>query len=206
MTETSSAVTAVPPGTSAPVDPDSGTLSIGLPLPGVNVEVVDPEGHPLEPGSQGELVVIGRQVIRGYWRKPEESDAALPQGRLRTGDSAIVDEQGWVYLVDRIKDQINVSGYKVWPREVEDVLYEHPTVLEAAVVGIPDEYRGESVAAYVSLKDGHNTEADELILFARDRLAPYKRPRALEILMELPKTQTGKIRRRALRNQRADPD
>ncbi|MEU4313948.1 AMP-binding protein [Nocardia sp. NPDC024068] len=204
MTETSSAVTAVPPGTSAPVDPDSGTLSIGLPLPGVNVEVVAPEGHPLPPGSQGELVVTGPQVIRGYWRKPEESEAALPEGRLRTGDSAIVDQQGWVYLVDRIKDQINVSGYKVWPREVEDVLYEHPAVLEAAVVGVADEYRGESVAAYVSLKDGHTADADALIAFARERLAPYKRPRSVGILADLPKTQTGKIRRRALRENLQD--
>ncbi|BDT88524.1 hypothetical protein FMUAM8_42880 [Nocardia cyriacigeorgica] len=86
-----------------------------------------------------------------------------PKGRLRTGDSAVVDEQGWVYLVDRIKDQINVSGYKEWPREVEDVLYEHPAVLEAAVVGVPDEYRGESVTAYVSLRGGYNAKADELI-------------------------------------------
>lgn len=203
MTETSSEVTAVPPGTNAPVDPDSGTLSIGLPLPGVNVEVVAPEGHPLPPGSQGELVVTGPQVIRGYWRRPGESEAALPEGHLRTGDSAIVDEQGWVYLVDLIKDQINVSGYKVWPREVEDILYEHPAVLEAAVVGIPDEYQGESVAAYVSLKDGHSTQPDELISFARDRLAPYKRPRVVEIVTDLPKTQTGKIRRRALRDQHA---
>ncbi|MGY0498433.1 class I adenylate-forming enzyme family protein [Nocardia sp. FBN12] len=204
MTETSSAVTAVPPGTSAPVDPDSGTLSIGRPLPGVTLEVVDAEGGTLPPGSQGELVVTGPQVIRGYWRKPEESAAALPGGRLRTGDSAIVDERGWVYLVDRIKDQINVSGYKVWPREVEDVLYEHPAVLEAAVVGRPDEYRGESVAAYVSLKAGHDVRADELISFARERLAPYKRPRELEIIAELPKTHTGKIRRRALRPPHAD--
>lgn len=200
MTETSSAVTAVPPGVSAPVDPANGTLSIGRPLAGVNLEVVDPEGHPLPPGNQGELVISGPQVVHGYWRKPEESEAALPEGRLRTGDSAIMDEQKWVYLVDRIKDQINVSGYKVWPREVEDVLYEHPAVLEAAVVGIPDEYRGESVAAYVSLKGGHDTQADELISFARDRLAPYKCPRVVEILTDLPKTQTGKIRRRVLRD------
>ncbi|WP_308645968.1 class I adenylate-forming enzyme family protein [Nocardia cyriacigeorgica] len=141
MTETSSAVTAVPPGTTAPVDLDSGTLSIGLPLPGVDVDVVDTDGNPVPPGSQGELVITGPQVISGYWRKPEEAEAALPEGNLRTGDSAIVDEQGWVYLVDRIKDQINVSGYKVWPREVEDVSYEHPAVLEAAVVGVPDEYQ-----------------------------------------------------------------
>ncbi|NKY54440.1 class I adenylate-forming enzyme family protein [Nocardia vermiculata] len=196
MTETSSAVTAVPPGTSAPIDQDSGTLSIGLPLPGVAVGIVDPQGNPVAPGGQGELVIAGPQVVRGYWRKPEESEVALAEGRLRTGDSAIVDEEGWVYLVDRIK----VSGYKVWPREVEDVLYEHPAVLEAAVVGKPDEYRGESVAAYVSLKGGYSTHADELISFARDRLAPYKRPKAVEIVTDLPKTQTGKIRRGALRD------
>ncbi|MEU1982082.1 AMP-binding protein [Nocardia sp. NPDC019395] len=204
MTETSSAVTAVPPGSNAPVDPDSGTLSIGLPLPGVDVDVVDPDGNSVPPGGQGELLITGPQVIRGYWRNPEESKAAVPGGRLRTGDSAIVDEQGWVYLVDRIKDQINVSGYKVWPREVEDVLYEHPAVLEAAVVGIPDEYQGESVTAYVSLKGGHDAQADDLISFARERLAPYKRPRVVEILSDLPKTQTGKIRRRALRDQHTD--
>lgn len=206
MTETSSAVTAVPPGTNAPVDPDSGTLSIGQPLPGVTVEVVDAEANLLPAGSQGELVVTGPQVIRGYWRKPEESAAALPGGRLRTGDSAIVDARGWVYLVDRIKDQINVSGYKVWPREVEDVLYEHPAVLEAAVVGRPDEYQGESVAAFVSLKAGYDVRADELISFARERLAPYKRPRELEIIAELPKTHTGKIRRLALRQPDEAPD
>ncbi|MEV3964716.1 AMP-binding protein [Nocardia sp. NPDC050193] len=204
MTETSSAVTAVPPGATAPVDPDSGTLSIGKPLPGVGVKVVDPEGRALPPGRQGELVVTGHQVVRGYWRNPSESAATMPGGCLRTGDSAIVDEQGWVYLVDRIKDQINVSGYKVWPREVEDVLYEHPAVLEAAVVGVADEYRGESVAAYVSLKDGHTADADELISFTRERLAPYKRPRTVGILADLPKTQTGKIRRRALREQQDD--
>ncbi|WP_410872757.1 class I adenylate-forming enzyme family protein [Nocardia sp. A7] len=202
MTETSSAVTAVPPGANAPVDPESGTLSIGQALPGVSVEVIDAAGRVLAPGDQGELVIVGSQVVSGYWRNPAESEATMPAGKLRTGDSAIIDADGWVYLVDRIKDQINVSGYKVWPREVEDVLYEHPAVLEAAVVGIPDEYQGESVAAYVSLKEGHSAPAEELISFARARLAPYKRPRTVEIIADLPKTQTGKIRRRALRGQR----
>ncbi|WP_024803283.1 class I adenylate-forming enzyme family protein [Nocardia sp. BMG51109] len=204
MTETSSGVIAVPPGTSAPIDPDSGTLSIGMPLPGVGVEVVDTEGRRLPPGQQGELVVTGPHVVGGYWRNPQASEETMPAGRLHTGDSALVDERGWVYLVDRIKDQINVSGYKVWPREVEDVLYEHPAVFEAAVVGVPDEYRGESVAAYVSLEDGHTARADDLISFARDRLAPYKRPRTVDIIAELPKTQTGKIRRRALRDRHGD--
>ncbi|QBJ96957.1 long-chain fatty acid--CoA ligase [Rhodococcus sp. ABRD24] len=200
MTETSSAVAAVPPGTSAPVDPGSGTLSIGRPLPGVKLEVIDSECRPLPPGHQGELVITAPQVVSGYWRKPMDSDAIMLGGRLRSGDSAIVDEHGWVYLVDRIKDQINVSGYKVWPREVEDVLHAHPAVLEAAVVGVPDEYRGESVAAYISLRDGHSIGPDDLLSFARERLAPYKRPRTVKIVAELPKTQTGKIRRRALRD------
>ncbi|WAC57932.1 class I adenylate-forming enzyme family protein [Gordonia sp. SL306] len=205
MTETSSGVIAVPPGTSAPVDETSGTLSIGVPLPGVEVQIVDTDGRPLPPGAQGELVLVGPQVIRGYWRNAEASEATMPAGRLHTGDSAISDAQGWIYLVDRIKDQINVSGYKVWPREVEDVLYEHPAVLEAAVVGIPDEYQGESVAAYVSLKDGQTADVDELVAFARTRLAPYKRPRAVQIIGELPKTQSGKIRRRALRDKEFTP-
>src|SRR5699024_6106231 len=117
-----------------------------------------------------------------------------------SGDVAIIDEQGWIYLGDRMKDQINVSGYKVWPREVEDVLYEHPTVFEAAVIGVPDEYRGESVAAFVSLQDDARVDENELIGFVGELLAAYKRPREVHFVADLPKTQTGKIRRRALRD------
>ena len=142
-------------------------------------------------------------MVPGYWHNDEATAATMPGGRLRTGDVAILDEQGWVYLVDRLKDQINTSGYKVWPREVEDALYEHPAVLEAAVVGEPDEYRGEAVVAYVSLAEGRSATAEELIAFARERLAAYKAPRTVHVLPDLPKTQTGKIRRNVLREDAA---
>lgn len=199
MTETTSAVIAVPAGLRAPVHLPSGTLSIGLPLPGLTARVVDPEGRPVPYGEQGELELSGPQVVPGYWGRPEVTELTMPKGRLRTGDVAVIDEQGWVYLVDRLKDQINVSGYKVWPREVEDALYEHPSVLEAAVVGRPDEYRGETVVAYVSLKSGLSATEEELIAFSRDRLAAYKCPRRVHFIADLPKTQTGKIRRAELR-------
>ncbi|MGX1507902.1 UNVERIFIED_CONTAM: long-chain acyl-CoA synthetase [Streptomyces graminofaciens] len=199
MTETTSAVIAVPPGSRAPVHLPSGTLSVGKPLPHITARVVDLHGDPVPSGEQGELELSGPQVVPGYWCKPEATRHTMPEGRLRTGDVAVIDEQGWVYLVDRLKDQINVSGYKVWPREVEDALYEHPSVLEAAVVGQPDEYRGETVVAYVSLKAGLNANAEELIAFSRDRLAAYKCPRTIHFLADLPKTQSGKIRRAELR-------
>ncbi|MEU3609352.1 AMP-binding protein [Streptomyces sp. NPDC035033] len=199
MTETTSAVIAVRPGDRAPVHLPSGTLSIGRPLPRLTARVVDPHGDPVPRGEQGELELSGPQVVPGYWGKPEATRRTMPEGRLRTGDVAIIDEEGWVYLVDRLKDQINVSGYKVWPREVEDALYEHPSVLEAAVIGEPDDYRGETVVAYVSLKAGLNATAEELITFVRGRLAAYKCPRKVRFIADLPKTQSGKIRRAELR-------
>jgi acyl-CoA synthetase (AMP-forming)/AMP-acid ligase II len=124
---------------------------------------------------------------------------AMPGGELRAGDIGLMDEQGWFYLVDRKKDQINASGYKVWPREVEAVLYEHPAVREAAVVGVPDSYRGETVKAFVNLKGGASTDASTLIAFCKGRMAAYKYPPVVEILDELPKTASGKILRRELR-------
>jgi long-chain acyl-CoA synthetase len=199
MTETTAGVIAVPPGRSAPVDATSGSLSVGLPLPRVRLRTVDPAGEPTAAGVAGELEISGPQVVSGYWRNPEASETTMPGGRLRTGDVAIIDEQGWVYLVDRLKDQINVSGYKVWPREVEDTLYEHPAVFEAAVVGAPDDYQGEAVVAYVALRSGETATEDELVDFTRERLAAYKRPRTVHIINELPKTSTGKIKRAELR-------
>ncbi|ROR45790.1 class I adenylate-forming enzyme family protein [Kitasatospora cineracea] len=199
MTETTAGGIAVPPGRRARLHAADGTLSVGVPTPGVVVRVVDAEGTGLPCGTAGELEVSAPQVVSGYWEKPDSSAAALPRGRLRTGDVAVLDPDGWVYLVDRLKDQINTSGYKVWPREVEDALYEHPAVFEAAVVGEPDAYRGEAVVAHVSLKPGATTTADELHAFVRDRLAAYKRPRRIHLVGELPKTATGKIRREELR-------
>jgi len=200
MTETTSGVIAVPPGAEAPVDAASGTLSIGVPLPNIEARIMGVDGAPVPPGTQGELELSGPQIVPGYWNNPEATIHTMPGGRLRTGDVAIMDERGWVYLVDRLKDQINVSGFKVWPREVEDVLYEHPAVHEAAVVGQPDEYRGETVVVFVSLKSGTSATEQELIVFTKERLAAYKYPRSVHVIGDLPKTQTGKIRRRELRD------
>lgn len=200
MTETTGGGLAVPPGIEAPVHAASGTLSVGVPMQNADVRVIDADGNTAQPGVEGELEFDAPQVVAGYWQNPSATTQTFPGGRLRTGDVAVMDEDGWVYLVDRLKDLINTSGFKVWPREVEDALYEHPAVFEAAVVGEPDPYRGENVVAYVSLVAGASTEAAELVAFVRERLAAYKVPRRITFVDELPKTATGKIRRKDMRD------
>jgi long-chain acyl-CoA synthetase len=200
LTETTSPSHCVPIGTRAPVDPTSGALSVGVPIYGTVVRVVDEQDQDVAAGEVGEFVTSGPQVVPGYWEKPEETESAIPAGRLHTGDVGFMDEQGWFYVVDRKKDQINAAGYKVWPREVEDVLYGHPAVREAAVVGVPDEYRGETVKAFVSLKPGESADEPTLIAFCKERMAAYKYPRQVEFVDELPKTASGKILRRELRD------
>jgi len=199
LTETTSPSHAVPLGERAPVDPASGALSVGVPVFNTEVHVVDEDGEDLPVGEVGELVTDGPQVVPGYWRKPEETAHALPDGRLRTGDIGFMDDEGWFYVVDRSKDMIVASGFKVWPRDVEEVLLQHPAVLEAAVVGTPDEYRGETVKAFVVLRDGREAEERELIDFAKHRMAAYKYPREVEVVDALPKTSSGKVLRRDLR-------
>ncbi|MFE9538370.1 class I adenylate-forming enzyme family protein [Streptomyces sp. NPDC006691] len=201
LTECTAPCASVPPEKVAPVDPVSGTLSVGVPGPETVVRIVDLEGNDVPFGEQGEIVVRGPQVVPGYWRRPEATAEAFPDGELRTGDIGFMDRDGWLYVVDRMKDMINASGFKVWPREVEDVLYTHPAVREAAVVGIPDAYRGESVKAYVSLRPGAEADPAELAAYCKERLAAYKYPRVVEVLAELPKTTSGKILRRELRTQ-----
>ncbi len=201
LTECTAPCASVPPEKEAPIDPVSGTLSVGVPGPETVVRIVGPEGKEVPFGEQGEIVVRGPQVVPGYWRRPEATAEAFPDGELRTGDIGFMDRDGWLYVVDRMKDMINASGFKVWPREVEDVLYSHPAVREAAVVGIPDSYRGESVKAYVSLRPGAEAGPAELAAYCKERLAAYKYPREVEILAELPKTTSGKILRRELRTQ-----
>src|SRR6266536_1538332 len=143
LTETTSPSHGVPSGATAPVDDTSGALSVGVPIFNTVVRVVGDDGRELPPGEVGEIVTSGPMVVPGYWNKPEETEHALPGGALHTGDVGYMDAAGWFYLVDRKKDQINAGGYKVWPREVEDVLYQHEAVREAAVVGVPDAYRRE---------------------------------------------------------------
>jgi long-chain acyl-CoA synthetase len=199
LTETTSPSHGVPWGQRAPVDKTSGALSVGVPVIGYTVRIADEDGNDLPAGEIGELVTEGPGVVSGYWEKPEESAKAIRNGRLHTGDVGFMDSDGWFYIVDRQKDMIVASGYKVWPREVEDVLYQHEAVREAGVIGVADEYRGETVKAFVSLKAGATATKDELIQFCKDRLAAYKYPRQMEILDEIPKTVTGKILRRELR-------
>ncbi|MEU5533868.1 AMP-binding protein [Streptomyces sp. NPDC020362] len=201
LTECTGPCAAVPPGLEAPVDPVSGTLAVGVPGADTVVRIVDERGEEVPFGEQGEIVVRGPQVVPGYRRRPEATAETFPDGELRTGDIGFMDAQGWLYVVDRKKDMINASGFKVWPREVEDVLYTHPAVREAAVVGVPDGYRGETVRAYISLRPGAQADPDELAMYCRERLAAYKYPRQVEILPDLPKTASGKILRRELRSQ-----
>ncbi|MEU6578147.1 AMP-binding protein [Streptomyces sp. NPDC046805] len=205
LTETNSPSHAVPLNTRAPVDPSSGALSVGVPVFNTVVRIVDADGKELPVGEIGEIVTSGPQVVPGYWNKPEATAESLPGGELRTGDVGFMDAEGWFYLVDRKKDMINASGYKVWPREVEDVLYGHPAVREAAVVGVPDSYRGETVKAFVSLKPGADATPEALVAYCKNQMAAYKYPRTIEVLDELPKTATGKILRRELRNEGHTP-
>jgi long-chain acyl-CoA synthetase len=200
LTETNSPSHAVPLGSKAPVDPNSGALSVGVPIFNTVVRILNKEGKEVPAGDIGEIAISGPEVVPGYWNKPEATAESLPGGELLTGDMGFMDEDGWFYVVDRKKDMINASGYKVWPHEVEDVLYTYPAVREAAVVGIPDEYRGETVKAYISLKPGATATEEELIAFCKEQMAAYKYPRSIEFLDDLPKTTTGKILRRELRD------
>lgn len=204
LTETTSPSHGVPSGATAPVDEASGALSVGVPVFNTVVRIVGDDGQDLPAGQVGEIVTSGPMVVPGYWRKPEETEHALPGGALHTGDVGYMDADGWFYIVDRKKDQINAGGYKVWPREVEDVLYQHESVREAAVVGVPDAYRGETVKAFVSLRPGKTATAEELIGFCRSQMAAYKYPRQIEFLDELPKTVSGKLLRRELRARHQD--
>jgi long-chain acyl-CoA synthetase len=178
--------------------------SIGVPLPDTDARVVDLDsGADVEPGAPGELLIRGPQVMRGYWRRDEATAQAIRGGWLHTGDVAVMDAEGYFAVVDRKKDVINTAGFKVWPREVEETLYRHPAVKLAAVVGVPDDYRGEAVKAYVVLKDGERgrISAGEMIEFCRAHLTAYKAPRIVDFRDELPVSGAGKLLRRLLRDE-----
>ena len=203
MTETSSPATLWPYPYDGllPVDAETGVVSAGIPVYNTMVKVVDDEGRELPEGKMGELCVTGPQVIDTYLNKPEATPKSFLGTWLLTGDLAKISD-GWVFIIDRKKDIINSSGFKIWPREVEEILFAHPAVSEAAVVGVPDSYRGEAVRAYISLKYGWTpteTLKEEITEHCRKRLAPYKVPRSIEFVNEIPKTLSGKLLRRAFR-------
>lgn len=200
MTETTSPSHMVPSGLRAPIDPATGAVSVGIPVDDTTARVIDDDDLEVAPGVLGELVIEGPQVFPGYWENPDATAAAMRGSGVRTGDIGYMDADGWFYVVDRKKDMINASGFKVWPREVEDVLTGHPDVLEAAVVGAPDTYRGETVVGFVVLTEGSTASETDLIAFARERMAAYKYPRVVTVVNELPKTSSGKVLRRGLRD------
>src|SRR5437899_8389495 len=174
---------------------------IGIPFPDTDAKLVDPEDASREvpPKEAGELAVRGPQVMKGYWNHPAETAAVLRDGWLPTGDIAKMDDDGYFSIVDRNEGLILCSGYNVYPREVEEVLFMHPAVAEAAVIGIPDAYRGESVKAFVVLKAGATATEDEIVAFCKERLAAFKVPKAVEFTTDLPKSLVGKVLRRELR-------
>ena len=183
-----------------PFTGESREGSIGVPLPSTDARIADVEnGEDEAPvGEPGELVIRGPQVMKGYWNMPEETEKVLRDGWLYTGDVARMDEDGYFYIVDRKKDMIVASGYNIYPREIEEVLFEHEAVAEAVAVGVQDEYRGETVKAFIVKKQGSEVDGEEIISFCKKRLAPYKAPKAVEFRDELPKSTVGKLLRRIL--------
>jgi long-chain acyl-CoA synthetase len=176
--------------------------SIGVPFPDTVARVVDLDGsstHPLPSGEPGELILRGPQVMRGYWNRPDDTAQTLKQGWLHTGDVAVMDEDGYFFIVDRKKDLIITGGYNVYPREIEEVLHEHPKVLEVAAVGVPHRTRGEVVKVYIVPRPGQTLAREEVLAFCKEKLASYKTPKFVELRDELPKTFVGKVLKRTLR-------
>ncbi len=174
--------------------------SIGIPIPSTDAGIVDVETGETEMpvGEAGELIIKGPQVMKGYLNMPEETAMTLRNGWLYTGDVAKMDEDGYFYIVDRKKDMVVASGYNVYPREVEEILFEHPDVAEAVAIGVPDEYRGETLKAFVVKRSGATVTEEEIQAFCKERLAPYKTPRSVEFRDDLPKSAVGKLLRRVL--------
>ncbi len=185
-----------------PLDLDAYNGSIGLPMPSTEIRIRDEANHDIPQGEAGEICIKGPQVMLGYWQRQDETDKVItPDGFLHTGDVGVIDEKGFVRIVDRIKDMILVSGFKVFPNEIEQVLAMHPGVLEVAAVGVPDEHSGEAVKVFIVKKDPA-LSAQAILDFSKEQFTGYKRPRHVEFRAELPKTNVGKILRRALRDEK----
>ncbi len=191
---------AAPVATCNPVKGLNKAGSIGQPLPGTDVDIVSMEDGVtvMPPGESGEVRIRGPQVMPGYWQQPEETDNVLKHGWLYTGDVGYRDEDGYFYIVDRIKDLIICSGFNVYPRQVEEAIYLHPAVAECVVAGLPDEYRGQTVKAYVTLHPGQSLTLEDLKAFLEDKLSPIEQPKLLEVRSTLPRTLVGKLSRKAL--------
>jgi long-chain acyl-CoA synthetase len=188
----------------ATVTPWGGTIkpgTVGTPLPSTDIKIVDIETGKEEKkiGEPGEIIIKGPQVMKGYYKKPEETAAVLKDGWLYTGDIGMFDEDGYMTIVDRKKDMIIAGGFNVYPREIDEILFQHPKVLEACTIGVPDQYRGETVKAYVVVKPGETLSAEEVIQYCREKLAPYKAPKMIEFIDALPKSAVGKVLRREVR-------
>jgi long-chain acyl-CoA synthetase len=182
-----------------PVDATAYTGTIGLPVPNTDLALLDDDGHEVGPGQRGEIAIRGPQVMAGYWQRPDETAKVMTaDGYFRTGDVGEVDERGYFRIVDRKKDMILVSGFNVYPNEVEDVIAGLDGVLEVAAVGVPDEKSGEAVKVFIVKKDPSLT-VEQIKAYCRDNLTGYKQPRYVEFRTELPKTNVGKILRKELR-------
>jgi long-chain acyl-CoA synthetase len=193
LTETAALISSNPVGREKPG-------SVGVPVPGTEVRVVAEDNEQLAPGQVGEIVVRSPGVMRGYWRSPETTAEALDDGWLRTGDLGYVDDEGYLFIVDRKKDLIIRGGFNVYPRDVEDALVEHPAVRVAGVVGRPDDVHGEEVVAFVSLHPDAEASPSELVAWAKQRIGGYKYPRDIQIVDAVPLTNVGKVDRKALRS------
>jgi long-chain acyl-CoA synthetase len=190
-----------PTATCNPLDRDPREGSIGLPLPGTEISIRSLDDPTVEVplGEPGEICIAGPQVMRGYWNKPEETEQSFVGRFFRTGDVGYMDEEGFIFIVDRIKDMINASGYKIYPRQIEDALYEHEAVAEVTVIGVPDDYRGEAPKAFVKLKEGSQASPAELLDFLRPKISKIELPVEIELRDELPKTMIGKLSKKELR-------
>jgi fatty-acyl-CoA synthase len=198
LTEATAGITCLRPEEHADLNSER-LLSCGQPLDGVEIRVVDATGEPLPPRQVGEIVCRTTQIMKGYWNLPEETARAIKGGWLHTGDAGYLDEDGFLYIYDRVKDMIVSGGENIYPAEVESALYGHPDIADVAVIGVPDQCWGEAVKAIVVLKPGKNANADEIIAYARERFAGYKLPKSIDFVDDLPRNPSGKILKRELR-------
>jgi long-chain acyl-CoA synthetase len=180
--------------------------SVGTPVENFEIRILNGDDHEVPTGEWGEICIRGPGVMQGYWNRPEETAQALGGGWLHSGDTGYLDDEGYVFIVDRVKDMINAAGFKIWPAEVEQFLYTHPAVKELAVYGVPHQEKGEAVRAAVVLKSNRTATPEEIIAFCRDNLATYKVPVSVDLVEELPKSATGKILKRVLRDQTVDSE